>query len=85
MANLENMSRLNIAIPAELHRHIKAAASLEGKSLKDYVIERILPSKSDHDLEDVNHAIAAGLHEVRQHQAGRIKLPTYDEFLAQTK
>lgn len=85
MLNTEKMSRLNIAIPEELHRQIKAAASLQGKTLKDYIIERVLPSETDFDLGDVNASLAAGLKDVARHKGGEISLPTYQEFLAQAK
>lgn len=85
MPNTEKMSRLNIAIPEELHRQIKAAASLQGKTIKDYIIERVLPSEAGFDLDDVNTSLAVGLKDVAAHKNGGINLPTYQEFLAQTK
>lgn len=37
------MSRLVIDVSGEEHQKIKALASLQGKSIKDYVLEKILP------------------------------------------
>ncbi len=39
--------RLSIEITQEQHQRLKAAAALQGKSIKDYVLERTLP-----DLEE---------------------------------
>ena len=39
--------RLSIEVAQEQHKRLKAAAALQGKSIKDYVLERTLP-----DLEE---------------------------------
>ena len=36
--------RLSIEISPEEHQRLKAAAALKGQSIKDYVLERTLPS-----------------------------------------
>ena len=36
------MSRISIDVTAEEHQRLKALAALQGKSIKDYVIERTL-------------------------------------------
>jgi hypothetical protein len=41
------MSRLSIEITPEQHQRLKAVAALSGKSIKDYVLDRILPSFSE--------------------------------------
>jgi predicted HicB family RNase H-like nuclease len=33
--------RINVEVPADLHREAKSAAALTGKSLKDFVIEAL--------------------------------------------
>ena len=35
--------RLSIEISPEEHQRLKAAAALQGKSIKDYVLERTIP------------------------------------------
>jgi hypothetical protein len=35
--------RLSIEVTPEQHQRLKAAAALQGKSIKDYVLERTLP------------------------------------------
>jgi len=39
--------RLSIEVTPEQHQRLKASAALQGKSIKDYVLERTLP-----DLEE---------------------------------
>lgn len=41
------MSRLSIELTPEEHQKIKAIAALQGRSIRDYVLERILPSGGD--------------------------------------
>lgn len=35
--------RLSIEVTAEEHQRLKAVAAIQGKSIKDYVLERVLP------------------------------------------
>ena len=35
--------RLSIEVSSEQHQRLKAVAALSGKSIKDYVLERVLP------------------------------------------
>jgi len=37
--------RLSIEVSAEQHQRLKASAALQGKSIKDYVLEKTLPVK----------------------------------------
>ena len=41
------MSRISIDVTAEEHQKLKAMAALQGKSIKDYVIERTLGADQD--------------------------------------
>ncbi len=41
------MSRLSIEITSKQHQRLKAIAALNGKSIKEYVLERALPSDAD--------------------------------------
>ncbi len=43
------MKRLSIEITLEQHQRLKAVAAIQGKTIKDYVLERALPSLSDMD------------------------------------
>ena len=41
------MSRISIDVTTEEHQKLKAMAALQGKSIKDYVIERTLGADQD--------------------------------------
>ena len=43
------MSRLSIELTPEQHNRLKAMAALEGKSIKEYVVERVIPPVSEND------------------------------------
>ncbi len=43
------MSRLSIEISGRQHQHIKALAALYGQSIKEFVMERLLPDKNEKD------------------------------------
>ena len=42
--NFESIMRLSIDVTLEQHQHLKALSALKGQSLKQYVLERTLPS-----------------------------------------
>lgn len=44
------MSRLSIELTSEQHKHVKAVAALEGKSIKEYVLSRVLPPHNEEYL-----------------------------------
>lgn len=41
------MTRLSVELTAEQHKHLKAKAALEGRSIKEYVLSRIFSSSDD--------------------------------------
>lgn len=43
------MSRLTIDMTDQQHQSLKALAALEGKSIRQYALERLLPRESDED------------------------------------
>lgn len=43
------MSRLTIEITGQEHQEIKAMAALQGKTLKEFVMEKIFPSPENSD------------------------------------
>jgi hypothetical protein len=45
------MSRISIDVTSDEHQKLKAMAALQGKSIKDYVIERTLGAGGDKDQE----------------------------------
>ena len=48
------MSRISIEVTEEEHNQLKAIASLSGKSIKDYVLERTLPAEPGHEEKAMN-------------------------------
>ncbi|HCR3450479.1 TPA: antitoxin [Salmonella enterica] len=44
------MSRLTIDITDQQHQSLKALAALQGKTLKQYALERLFPGDADADL-----------------------------------
>lgn len=46
------MSRLSIELTSEEHQKIKAIAALKGSSIRQYVLERILPAEDDEEALD---------------------------------
>ena len=51
------MSRLSIELTAEQHHRLKAMAALQGKSIKDYVLERALPDVHSGDVAEEEEAL----------------------------
>ena len=43
------MSRLTIEITDQQHKNIKALAAMEGKSIKEYAMQRLLPLTADEE------------------------------------
>ena len=41
------MSRIVLDVSGEQHQKIKALAALQGKSIKDFVLEKVFPSDQD--------------------------------------
>lgn len=41
------MSRLSIELTSEQHNRLKAMAALQGQSIKEYVLERVLSPEND--------------------------------------
>jgi hypothetical protein len=44
------MSRLTIDITDQLHQSLKALSALQGKTIKQYALERLFPGDADGDL-----------------------------------
>ena len=67
------MSRLTIDVTDQQHQNLKAMAALEGKTIKQYALERLFPAQQDEGqaLADLN----ALLHE-RLIQAERGEIDT---------
>jgi uncharacterized protein (DUF1778 family) len=74
------MSRLTIDLTDEQHKTLKAIAALEGKSMKQYAVEKLLPAGDAHDedwvklKEFMNKRIEDGL-------AGKVSERSFDEIV----
>lgn len=74
------MSRLTIDITDQQHQNLKALAALQGKTIKQYAIERLFPSGEggDQSWDELKallgQRIAAGL-------AGEVSLKSVDEIV----
>jgi len=73
------MSRLSIDLTPEQHQKIKAIAAMQGKSIKEYVLNQILPTSSDEEM--ALHELEALLNErVKSAQAGAINQKSVKEI-----
>ncbi|WLE00768.1 antitoxin (plasmid) [Agrobacterium leguminum] len=74
------MSRLTIDITDQQHQSLKALAALQGKTIKQYALERLFPGDADGDLawqqlrSLLNDRIAESL-------AGKVSSRSVDEIL----
>ena len=55
------MSRLSIEISAKQHQHIKTLAAVKGQSMKEFVMERLLPDESDEEQswQELKHLLSS--------------------------
>jgi K+/H+ antiporter YhaU regulatory subunit KhtT len=51
------MSRLSIEITPEQHQRLKAVAALQGKTIKEYILERALPLPSERSVSSQDEAL----------------------------
>jgi hypothetical protein len=74
------MSRLTIDLTAPQHQSLKAMAVLEGKTIKQYAIERLFPDQSDSDeaWEELKALLRS---RVEEGLAGKISSKSVDEIL----
>lgn len=52
------MSRLSIEIDSDQHRQIKTLATFAGLSIKDYIIQKTLPSKIE-EVDTTEHLLSS--------------------------
>jgi uncharacterized protein (DUF1778 family) len=71
------MSRISIDVTSEEHQKLKALAALQGKSIKDYVIERTLGVDGDTSQEAALNELESLLDErIRSAQNGSVSRRT---------
>ena len=66
------MSRLTIEITDQQHKNIKALAAMQGKSIKEYAMQRLLPLTADEEnaMQELEAFLAPRLEEARQGKFG---------------
>jgi Antitoxin ParD len=55
------MSRLTIDVTAQQHQALKALAALEGKSIRQYALERLLPSDEHVAMQELKSLLQSRL------------------------
>ena len=74
----DEIMRLSIDVTPEQHQHLKVAATLQGKSLKGYVLERALPNAEETKaLEALERVLAPRLAAAKQ---GNISEKSVDDI-----
>lgn len=76
------MSRLTIDVTEQQHQALKALAALEGKTIKQYALERLFPANAagDQALDELKTLLAERLAEARR---GEIALGSISELAEQ--
>ncbi len=74
------MSRLSIEVTPEQHQRLKAYAALQGKSIKDYVLERALPPLPENDFLSEKEA----LHQLETFLKPRIEAAERGEVISKS-
>lgn len=57
------MSRLTIDITDQQHQHLKALAALQGKTIKQYTLERLFPADGDPAWQNLKALLEARINE----------------------
>ena len=74
------MSRLTIDITDQQHQSLKALAALQGKTIKQYALERLFPRDADGDLAwQQLRSLLNG--RIDESLAGKVSSRSVDEFL----
>jgi hypothetical protein len=73
------MSRLTIDISDRQHQSLKALAALQGKTIKQYALEKLLPGEDDADAwEELKTVLAA---RVQEGLGGRMSAKSVDAIV----
>jgi Antitoxin ParD len=76
----KSMSRLTIDITDQQHQNLKAMAALQGKSIKQYTLERLFPenSEGDQDWSELQSLLGA---RIAEGLAGKLSPHSVEEIL----
>lgn len=72
------MSRLTIDITDQQHKSLKALAALEGKTIKQYALERLFPSDADQAWQELKTLLRS---RINDGLAGNVSTKTIGEIL----
>jgi uncharacterized protein (DUF1778 family) len=83
------MRRLSIEITPEQHQRLKAIAALSGKTIKEYVLERVLPPPPERESlseEEALHQLEAFLKpRIEAAERGEVVTQTVAEIISELK
>ncbi|MCL2714958.1 MAG: antitoxin [Alphaproteobacteria bacterium] len=74
------MSRLGIDLTEQQHQNLKALALLEGKSIRQYAIERLLPGHADLAWQELKVLLTSRINDAL---AGKVSTKTIREIVAE--
>jgi len=74
------VTRLSIELTEQQHQQIKATAALQGKSLKDYAVERLLPMTED-EKQAMAELKALLLPRIERAKRGEVSTQSFDEII----
>ncbi|KZM47628.1 antitoxin [Labrenzia sp. OB1] len=72
------MSRLTIDITDQQHKSLKALAALEGKTIKQYALERLFPSDADQAWQELKTLLGS---RINDGLGGNVSTKTIGEIL----
>ena len=79
------MTRLTIEITGREHQEIKAMAALQGKTIKQFVMEKILPSPKDNAEEEAWSELKSLLSaRIESAESGNMSQKTMQQIAADT-
>ena len=77
------MSRLSIDLTEQQHQSLKALAALQGKTIREYAVERLFQPVTESDEAAWRDLKALLAHRVAEGLAGEISDKTFDELAAE--
>lgn len=72
------MSRLTIDITDQQHQNLKALAALQGKTIKQYALERLFPGDADQAWQELKNLME---NRINNGLAGKLSTRGIDEIL----
>ncbi|UXN75799.1 antitoxin (plasmid) [Devosia sp. A8/3-2] len=72
------MSRLTIDITDQQHQSLKALAALQGKTIKQYALERLFPGDADQAWRELNDLLGS---RIKNGLAGNVSSKSIGEIL----